>query len=1034
MRKFFIIKALIMLTLNTDAQETYDFMEQVPLSYGFDHPQDSARTKIWWFHGNTETTLSGITADLEAFKAQGIGGVVYYDQVHGNPQNADKLFSVNWWRSVIFAAQEAKRLGLQFDVNITNGYAAGGSWITPDKSMQRLVATKRMVTGGRSLSFKMPLHEGGKNFHRDVAVVAIPFHKTVMRDTVIMQGVKEFKDDNEPQVLDFDLGTARVVRSICYQTNGRGKSAASTMQVPGPPSKEFFGNGYRTLPDLGELQVSQDGVNYQTIASLKPIYKALGTWKTKTISFPATTGRYFRIRLHDWHSTDRRDNLLQFGNVTFSACAYVDGWEEKTALQTEFIETDRTPAYTYEDCLQPEQIIDLTSCMDEDGTVTWNDAPEGNWLILRMTAVSTGGRTKHGRPEGLGLECDKLSAEGAKQHWQYYVQPLIDSIRAHGADISGLLIDSHEAGSQNWTKDFLAEFQRLQGYDLRPYLPVMAGYVMVSPQKSDSLLRDVRLTIAQLVGERYFATFRRLCHENRLTLTAQAIGGAVCMPADLIATKQYADIPQSEFWVHQPDGTYDIKECSSAAHIYGKQIASAEAFSDGKYKLTPAYYKQLADYAYAFGLNELVACAGGFQPWTDRFPGNTYNGREYAFNRTNTFWPYMRPFWDYQARCSWVMRQGKPVSDICIYLGDDAPIRILSHKLPEIPRGYDFDAFTTDALLNRMTVKDGRIVLPDGVSYQMMVLPECILSPRAESQIRRFRSQGACIFVPSRDNRVAEALRQSAVLPDIELPADVRMYFAHRRTTEEEIYFIDNHQDRAVSHRFIFRTQAKHAELWNPATGQRLALPTQPTADGRMAADIRFAPRESFLVVFSDHPSSLPVYHPTDNAFLMKLHDGWNVWFNHQLGGKPTNASVSSSAGEVGLDTLYDWTGHSDPRIRYFSGTAIYKNTFTLKTSRKATYRLSLPLLNSVAEVIVNGQSAGIVWCSPWDIDITQQLRKGRNRVEIRVTNSLWNRLVGDARLPEQERITWQTTPLAKPGDKPVPSGIRGDIAITEYK
>ena len=201
-----------------------------------------------------------------------------------------------------------------------------------------------------------------------------------------------------------------------------------------------------------------------------------------------------------------------------------------------------------------------------------------------------------------------------------------------------------------------------------------------------------------------------------------------------------------------------------------------------------------------------------------------------------------------------------------------------------------------------------------------------------------------------------------------------------------------------------------------------------------MAANIRFAPRESFLVVFSDHPSSLPVYHPTDNAFFMKLHDGWNVWFNHQLGGKPTNGSVSRNAGEVGLDTLYDWTQHSDPRIRYYSGTAIYKNSFTLKTSRKATYRLSLPLLNSVAEVIVNGQSAGIVWCSPWDIDITQQLRKGKNRIELRVCNTLWNRLVGDASLPERERITWQTTPLAKSTDSLVPSGFSDDVVIISYK
>ena len=992
---------------------------QAPLAEGFNHPQDSARTKVWWFFGETETTREGITADLEAFKTAGVGGVVYYDQVHGKGEGADKLFDEHWWQSLIFASQEAKRLGLSFEANITNGYAAGGSWITPDKSMQRLVATKRIVTGGRNLSFKMPLHDGGKSFHRDVAVVAIPYLRDAMGDTIIMQGLREFKDDSHPQVLDFDLGTARTVRSICYQTNGRGKSATSTMQVPGPHSQDFFGNGYRALPDLGELQVAQDGIHYQNVARLKPIYTALGTWKTKTIAFPATTGRYFRIRLHDWHSSDRRDDLLRFGNVTLSACAYADRWEEKAALQTEFIEGDCTPAYTDGECLQPERTIDLTPWMAEDGTVTWNRAPEGEWLILRMTAVPTGGRTKHGRPEGLGLECDKLSAEGAEQHWQCYVQPLIDSIRAHGADINGLLIDSHEAGSQNWTKDFLTEFQRIQGYDLRPYLPVMAGYVMTSPQKTDSLLHDIRLTIAQLVGERYFATFRRLCHENQLTLTAQAIGGAVCMPADLISAKQYADVPQSEFWVHQPDGTYDIKECSSAAHIYGKQIASAEAFSDGQYKLTPAYYKQLADYAYAFGLNELVACAGGFQPWSPTgfhapLRINTYNGREYAFNRLNTFWPYMRGLWDYQARCSYVLRQGKPVSDICVYLGDDAPVRILTHKLPEIPRGYDFDAFTTDALLNRMRIENGRIVLPDGVSYQMMVVPDGPLSPRAEAQIRRFRSQGACIYVAGCDGSMADALRRAAVLPDIELPSD-GMYFVHRRTTEEDIYFIDNHQDHAVNHSFKFRTQAKYAELWNPATGQRLALPTQPTTDGRMVANIRFAPRESCFVVFSDRPSVMPIYQPTDKTLVAELNSGWTVWLNPQLGG----------IGEVVFDTLSDWTKHAAPHIKHYSGTAVYRNTFTLHSKPSdRNYYIRLQMLNGAAEVSVNGKKAGLVWCSPWQIDITHLLKRGSNKIEISYTNSWTNRMIVDASLPESKRITCCTAPLVKPTDELLPAGI----------
>lgn len=994
----------------------------------FLHPQDSARTKVWWFFGNTETTREGITADLEAFKQQGIGGVVYYDQVHGEPSDADELFSPQWWQHLLFAAKEAKRLGLTFDANITNGYAVGGKWITPDKSMQQLLATERVVKGGQTVSFRLPVHERGKRYHRDVAVLAVPYQSQTLGDTLVVRGLKEYQDDSEEQLIGIDLGREMTVRSISYQVNGRGKSAACAMQVPGAPSTTFVGNGYRHLPDIGELQVSDDGQHYRTISTLKPIYTSMGTCRRKTIAVPTTRGRFFRIRLHDWHSTDKHDSKLRFGDVRLSSRACVDQWEEKACLQTEFITDDNTPSYTLAEVVDASKVLDLTALMASDGTVTWTDAPNGQWLVVRLMSVPTGGVTKHGRPEGLGLECDKLSAEGAELHWTAYVQPLIDSIRTHHANIHGLLVDSHEAGSQNWTATFEQEFHQLRGYDLRRHLLVMAGFVVGSASSSARVLHDVRQTISDLVGMRYFATLQRLSHEQHIELTTQAIGGAICLPVDMIAVKQYGDKPQSEFWSHQTESTYDLKECSSAAHVYGRQIASAEAFTDGHYKYLPSYYKRLSDRATSLGINEFVACAAAHQPWNDRFPGNTYNGREYAFNRHNTFWPYMRGLWDYQARCAYLMRQGKPVSDFCLYLGDDYPVRLLTHRLPSLPSGFDYDAFTADALMHRMTVRDGRLMLPDGVSYSMMLLPsDGQLSDRTRQRIDELRRAGAVIYDPQSGQSLADAVRQAGLRPDVSLPHTASVYFAHRRTAQEDIYFLVNYQNKAVTHRFEFNVKAPAAEWWDPTTGERYALEAQPTSDGRTAVTMTLAPHQSLFVVFSQ-TATPQIRHRACETITTELpvQSVWQVSFQSALGG-PSEP--------VAFESLTDWTKHADERIRHYSGTAVYQNTFTWKQKNKQSqYLLQLNLLNSVAEVIINGHSAGYVWCSPWEVDITKHLRKGKNHIEIRVANSWMNRLTADASLPENERITWCTHPIVKPNGKLTPSGLADRIVIYEHK
>lgn len=1015
---------------------------RVPLSWGFDHPQDSARTKVWWFHGETVGTREGITADLEAFKRQGVGGVVYYEQVHGDGAGASRVFSREWWDELIFSSKEARRLGLSFECNASNGYVAGGKWITPDRSMQRLLHTELVADGGGDVNVVMPMVKSPGNWHRDVALIAVPYDEALLGDSrgvFSADSVLTLTDPSHPAHIDIDFGREVAARSITYTTGGRGKARTSSMQVPltyftlspdMPPvdPHSFSGCGFRELPPIGELLASSDGKTYRKVCTLRPKYKNFGGVKEQTVAFPTVRGRFFRIVLHDWGTGNKADDRLTFGKVVISSRAQVDAWQEKASLVSEFIGAERTPRYADSDLADFSNAIDITHTMDDSGNVTWPNAPKGRWLLLRFFSVSTGGRTKHGRKDALGLECDKLSREGARLQWNSYVKPVIDSIRANGGLLTGICMDSHEAGPQNWTEAFGQEFMARRGYSMGGYLPVMAGFVVGSADRSARFLGDVRQTINELVAECYFGEFNRLCRSEGLTLTAQAVGGALCMACDAISVKRFVDKPQAEFWGYQTEGNYDIKDCSSAAHVYGKQIASGEAFTDITYRHSLADVKNLADYAYAFGINELVVCASAYQPWVRKgnqpLRINTANGRQYVLNRLNSLWPLSREFWDYQARCSWMLRQGKPVSDFCLYLGDDVPMRTMTHRLPGFPPGYDFDAFTTDALLSRMSVSGGRIVLPDGVSYSMMVLPEGVrVSGEARTKIDELRRLGAAVFEQQAGGMsLAEASGSAGLVPDVDFPAGANLYFCHRRTQSEDIYFLNNHSDEPVDGNFVFNVAADSAEIWDAVTGTKTAVEVRQ-AGGRTSVGLKMAPRESFFIVFGDGgrravPSVARGGAGAADTVCHAIDCKWTVTFDAGMGGPPE---------PVAIDSLADWTKSPDPRIKYYSGTALCSGEFWLDSlAEGAVGRLTLPLLNSAAEVIVNGRSAGVVWCSPWSVDVTSLLRKGRNTITLRVCNSLWNRLVGDARSPEGSRITWQTAQLAGPGSSLVPSGVGG--------
>ncbi len=999
-------------------------------------------------------------------------------------------FSSEWWSMLYFAAREAERLGLSFEAHVSNGFVAGGPWITEELGMQMLAASDTLVHGGRSFCGRLPLPRNKYSYYHDVAVLAFPVSRDqwIASDALlpaVTSNLPNFpaarifskhgplvwipaQDSGKPVYLNLDFGKKFTARSITYQVRPRGKATTSATNVPAPPGNVFVGTGYQVLPDLGELEVSDDGIHYTKVCALKPIYKAHSSWKQKTVSFPAVAGRYFRLNLHDWHMENESNRNIQLGNVVLSPQAKIDQWEEKAGLYSEYIGKDRTPPYRQNEVIGRNKIVDISQFMKADGMLSWN-VPAGDWVIMRFVNIPTGGKIKHGRANLMGLECDKMSVASTKVQWNNYFKVILDSLAKHGLPLHGMAMDSHEAGSQNWTPGFDVEFLKRRGYDLKSFLPAMLGYVVGSPEEADGVLYDVRRTIADLISDNYYGTLNELCREAGVHFTAQATGNALCIVADPIQAKGKVDIPQGEFWAIHPDGNYDIKESASAAHIYGKKIASAEAFTDVKFSHSLAYMKSLADNAYCYGINEFVVCASAYQPWLDKLPGNTGGGRHYCLNRNNTYWQYSRPFWDYQARCAYMMRQGMPVVDLCVYLGENAPVKILTHRLPDIPSGYDFDAFTSDALFNRMSAKKGQVSLPDGMSYQMMVLPgNGELTLAALRKIAGLVKQGVKVYgrraaysgsyadiaekeeyktlveqlwgskpAPFGINRygkgtvywgmaLAEALNEAGLKPDIRMNRGNmkkdKIWFAHRQLEDADVYFLNNHTDSVVIDTFSFRAHRKVAELWNPVTGLRYALSSTTSGEGVQTCPLAMAPHESCFVILSEHKSgdylSLPL---TGEKRIKKIEGTWNVYFDPKMGGP----------GEVKFDKLTDWTLNADAGIRYYSGTAVYRKVVKMQQPEEGErLLLQFPTLADMARIRVNGHEAGIVWCSPWQVDITDWVLPGENKLEIEVANSLMNRMIGDAALPQAKRITCAVPEIASPDDELLPSGIIGDMAL----
>ena len=1115
----------------------------VDLQAAFQNPPEAAKPWVFWYWMNAAVTPEGITADLEAMREAGIGGA-YLMPIKGveNPPAVTPpavQLSPRWWQMVKHAMQEADRLGLKLAMHVSDGFAlAGGPWITPELSMQKVVYTQTQVKGGRRVSQVLPQAATVQNYYRDIAVYAYPTPKGIRSTTTSKPRVTSSIAGGKPELL------AVAGNKEGFKTSEPGWIQYAFDQPFTCRSLRIRSSGYNYQANRLLIEVSNDGQQFRPVMRLQPPRSGWQDSSAVTHALPPTTARYFRFRYDPAGSEPGAEDLdaakwkqsLKVNEIRLSGEARIHQYEGKNGEVWRV--SERTTAQQLPDslCVPLSKVVNLTGKLDANGRLTWA-APPGNWTILRVGHGSTGQINTTGGG-ARGLECDKFNPEAVKLQFDSWFG---EAIRQGGPELASRVlkmfhVDSWECGSQNWSTNFAVEFKQRRGYDLLPYLPVLIGVPLESADVSERVLFDVRQTIAELVNVKFYVTLKEQAHAKGCTFSAEAI--APTMVSDGMLHYQHADVPMGEFWLRSPthDKPNDMLDAISGAHIYGKNIVQAEAFTELRlaWDEHPGMLKALQDRNYALGINRMVYHVFVHNPWLNRKPGMTLSGIGLFFQRDQTWWKPGRAWVDYARRCQALLQLGHPVTDVAVFTGEETPRRAIlpdrlvstlpgifgaatvaseKHRLAnvglpmqELPEkvsasanmataetlvdplhGYAYDSFNKDVLLNHATVQNGKITLPGGASYSLLVIPgahplspdSTSMTPEVANRLRNLVQAGATVLLdrlPTRSPELRnfpaadrELQQLTAQLPRANWPVastsatplsfgqgrvlqgpftadsfealgltrDVSATNAtghrargiawnHRTDAQFDIYFISNQLDSVQTIDLSLRVTGRRPELWDPVTGETRFAQDWQIQNGRTQLPLRLDRNESVFVVFCE-PTTQQVAHTgrnwTEVKSLQTVAGPWQVSFDAKAGG-PVQP--------VTFNELTDWSKHANTAIRHYSGTAEYTKTFRWKVKKHKQQRVWLELgqLANLAEVQVNGTPCGISWTAPYRVDITNALRKGDNQLRILVTNTWANRLIGDQALSTDQRQTWTPAPSPTTGKPLLPAGLLGPVSI----
>ncbi len=726
--------------------------------------------------------------------------------------------------------------------------------------------------------------------------------------------------------------------------------------------------------------------------------------------------------------------------------------------------------------------VPLAQKIEPGGAFHWQ-APAGDWTILRMGYTTSPAHVSTSSGKWQGRVLDYLSEHHFMRYWLDHVEPLMQDAEAFtGPTLRYLQTDSWELGGLNWTEGLEADFRSRRGYDLMPFLPIIAGYIIENRDISNRFLADWRKTLSDLIAEKHYAVFAREARQHNLGIQPESAGPHLG-PFDGLKNYQYSELMMSEFWIpspHRPtpERRFFVKQAASAAHIYNRTLVGAEAFTSigPHWNDVPwAAHKPSFDHEICAGLNLAFVHTFTCSPPEMGKPGQEYFAGTH-FNPNITWWDLSGEFIRYLSRVQYMSQRGTVIADALYYVGDHIPIvsGLKEADPARVMPGYDYDLINEDVLLRGLEAKDGRLTLPHGIGYRILVLPDHrVLSLAALRKVRQLVQGGATVLgakpvktvsltgfpdcdreftrlageiwgaevektgehrfgkgrtvwgLTGREFFLREGLPQDCEFQGSAKPGDFD--FIHRRLGNAEYYFISNQSPEKQSIRAVFRVEGKQPELWEPLTGQIRDASSFIQAQGRTFVPLEFQPFESIFVLFqrSIPTSASGIGNSNSKIFapVMEITGPWSVQFDTSWGGPPL----------AQFERLASWTSRPEPAIRFYSGKAMYACRFDLPDNRGSGGKFFLELGDvkdvGMARIRLNGQEIGITWTPPFRIEVTNAIIAKDNSLQVEIANSWRNRLVGDRDLPEGKRLTKTNITILKEWEL-LESGLIGPVRI----